>query len=98
MKYKRLLLKISGEALQNRDQGLNHDPAILNSVANQFRKLLDSGAEIAVVVGGGNIFRGLDGVSLGRIEQLATIWNACDCNKCNGNSKRTENKGVQTQL
>ena len=35
MKYKRLLLKISGEALQNREKGLNHDPQILESIAEQ---------------------------------------------------------------
>ena len=99
MKYKRLLLKISGEALQNRDQGLNHDPAILNSVATQFRKLLDSGAEIAVVVGGGNIFRGLDGVSSGTdrttgdyMGMLATVINAMAIQSA------LENKGIQTRV
>ncbi len=99
MKYKRLLLKISGEALQNRDQGLNHDPTILNSVATQFRKLLDSGAEIAVVVGGGNIFRGLDGVSSGTdrttgdyMGMLATVINAMAIQSA------LENKGIQTRV
>ena len=99
MKYKRLLLKISGEALQNRDQGLNHDPTILNSVANQFKKLLDSGAEIAVVVGGGNIFRGLDGVSSGTdrttgdyMGMLATVINAMAIQSA------LENKGIQTRV
>ena len=43
MKYKRLLLKISIEALQNREKGLNHDPDILNSIAKQFKTLLKSG-------------------------------------------------------
>ena len=37
MKYKRLLLKISGEALQNREKGLNHDPDILNSLPNNLK-------------------------------------------------------------
>ena len=83
MKYKRLLLKISGEALQNREMGLNHDPNILESIAIQFRSLLDSGAELAVVVGGGNIFRGLTGSEDGidRVQadymgMLATVINA----------------------
>ena len=83
MKYKRLLLKISGEALQNREMGLNHDPNILESIAIQFRSLLDSGAELAVVVGGGNIFRGIEGVSIGTdrttgdyMGMLATVINA----------------------
>ena len=83
MKYKRLLLKISGEALQNRAEGLNHDPLILKSVAEQFKILLNAGAEIAVVVGGGNIFRGLEGVNSGTdrttgdyMGMLATVINA----------------------
>ena len=83
MKYKRLLLKISGEALQNREKGLNHDPDILNSIAKQFKTLLASGAELAVVVGGGNIFRGIEGVSIGTdrttgdyMGMLGTVINA----------------------
>ena len=74
MKYKRLLLKISGEALQNRAEGLNHDPIILKSVAAQFKTLLEAGAEIAVVVGGGNIFRGWKELALAPIERLVIIW------------------------
>ena len=83
MKYKRLLLKISGEALQNREKGLNHDPQILESIAEQFKLLLAAGAELAVVVGGGNIFRGIEGVSIGTdrttgdyMGMLATVINA----------------------
>ena len=83
MKYKRLLLKISGEALQNREKGLNHDPQILESIAEQFKLLLSAGAELAVVVGGGNIFRGIEGVSIGTdrttgdyMGMLATVINA----------------------
>ena len=83
MKYKRLLLKISGEALQNREKGLNHDPHILESIAQQFKSLLAAGAELAVVVGGGNIFRGIEGVSIGTdrttgdyMGMLATVINA----------------------
>ncbi|MEA2068096.1 MAG: UMP kinase, partial [Verrucomicrobiota bacterium] len=65
MKYKRILIKISGEALQNKEKGLNHDPGILSTVAGQFKQMLGMGAEIAVVVGGGNIFRGLVGAAAG---------------------------------
>jgi hypothetical protein len=61
MKYKRILLKLSGEALQNKEKGLSIDPAVLASIGRQFKQLIDAGAEIAVVVGGGNIFRGLTG-------------------------------------
>ena len=99
MKYKRLLLKISGEALQNRAEGLNHDPIILKSVAAQFKTLLDAGAEIAVVVGGGNIFRGLEGVSSGTdrttgdyMGMLATVINAMAIQSA------LENEGIQTRV
>ncbi len=83
MKYKRILLKISGEALQNKEKGLNHDPEIMSHVAAQFKQMLDMGAEIAVVVGGGNIFRGLAGANSGTdrttgdyMGMLATVINA----------------------
>lgn len=99
MKYKRLLLKISGEALQNRAEGLNHDPIILKSVAEQFKILLNAGAEIAVVVGGGNIFRGLEGVNSGTdrttgdyMGMLATVINAMAIQSA------LENEGVQTRV
>ena len=99
MKYKRLLLKISGEALQNRAAGLNHDPDILNSVAQQFKTMLTAGAEIAVVVGGGNIFRGLEGVSAGTdrttgdyMGMLATVINAMAIQSA------LENHGIQTRV
>ena len=99
MKYKRLLLKISGEALQNRAEGLNHDPIILKSVAVQFKTLLEAGAEIAVVVGGGNIFRGLEGVSSGTdrttgdyMGMLATVINAMAIQSA------LENEDIQTRV
>ncbi len=83
MKYKRILLKISGEALQNKEKGLNQDPVILSKVAAQFKQMLDMGAEIAVVVGGGNIFRGLSGAGSGTdrttgdyMGMLATVINS----------------------
>ncbi|MEI6892754.1 MAG: UMP kinase [Pontiella sp.] len=83
MSYKRILLKISGEALQNKEKGLNHDPEILATIAAQFRQMLDQGAEIAVVVGGGNIFRGLAGAGSGTdrttgdfMGMLATVINS----------------------
>jgi uridylate kinase len=83
MKYKRILLKISGEALQNKEKGLNQDTVILSKVAAQFKQMLDMGAEIAVVVGGGNIFRGLSGAGSGTdrttgdyMGMLATVINS----------------------
>ncbi len=57
-KYKRIVLKISGEALQGkRNYGI--EPEVLNSIALQIKDVKSLGVEIAVVIGGGNIFRGL---------------------------------------
>ena len=99
MKYKRILLKISGEALQNKSKGLNHDPAILGKVADQFKQLLEMGAEIAVVVGGGNIFRGLAGADEGTdrttgdyMGMLATVINSMAIQSA------LENAGIQTRV
>jgi uridylate kinase len=99
MKYKRILLKISGEALQNKEKGLNHDPHILATVADQFKQLLDMKAEIAVVVGGGNIFRGLAGTGKGTdrttgdfMGMLATVINALAIQSA------LENAGIQTRV
>ena len=99
MKYKRILIKISGEALQNKDEGLNHDPEILGGIADQFKQMLGMGAEIAVVVGGGNIFRGLAGVGEGTdrttgdyMGMLATVINSLAIQSA------LENAGIQTRV
>ena len=81
MKYKRVLLKLSGEALM----GLNNhgiDPIRLNDYAIQIKEIHEKGTEIAIVIGGGNIFRGVSGASKGmdRVQadymgMLATVIN-----------------------
>ena len=83
MLYKRVLLKLSGEALRNRDTGASLDPVLLGSIADQVKKVRDLGIEIAVVVGGGNIFRGLTGENSGidrttgdSMGMLATVINS----------------------
>jgi len=58
LKYKRVLLKLSGEALMG-EQGYGIDPAVISQIANEVKLLVDDGLELALVVGGGNIFRGL---------------------------------------
>lgn len=58
LKYKRVLLKLSGESLMG-DQSFGIDPAMLQHYAWQIKQLVDLGVEVAVVIGGGNIFRGL---------------------------------------
>lgn len=99
MKYKRILLKLSGEALQNREKGLSIDPEILATVGRQFIQLLKEGAEIAVVVGGGNIFRGLAGEQKGTdrttgdyMGMLATCINAMALQSA------LENVGIPTRV
>ncbi|MBN1251087.1 MAG: UMP kinase [Bacteroidales bacterium] len=82
LKYKRILLKLSGEALLGDDQyGLNAN--IINSYVKQISETAKLGVEIGIVIGGGNIFRGLQGVSEGfdRVKgdsmgMLATVINS----------------------
>ncbi len=58
-KYKRIVLKISGEALQGKSE-YGVDPRVMLSIAGQIKEVKDLGCEVAVVIGGGNIFRGLE--------------------------------------
>lgn len=81
MKYKRILLKLSGEALMGEKQyGIDTDK--LNEYSKEIKKIVDAGCEIAIVIGGGNIFRGVSGAAKGmdRVQgdymgMLATIIN-----------------------
>lgn len=83
MKYKRILLKISGEALLG-EQQFGIDQAPVKMIANEIKKVTQKGAEVAVVVGGGNIFRGMknsknlgmDQASGDYVGMLATVMNA----------------------
>ncbi len=82
IKYKRILIKYSGEALMGK-ASFGIDPLILDGLARQLRELVAMGIEIALVVGGGNLFRGkaLSAVGLGRVTgdhmgMLATVMNA----------------------
>ena len=81
LKYKRILLKLSGEALAgNKDFGFSDD--ILDSFAKQIKDVHEKGVEVAIVIGGGNIFRGATGTEKGfdrvtgdTMGMLATIMN-----------------------
>ncbi|MDC1198294.1 uridine monophosphate kinase, partial [Algibacter sp.] len=81
MKYKRILLKLSGEALMgNHQYGI--DPDRLAEYAQDIKTITDKGIEVAIVIGGGNIFRGVAGASKGmdRVQgdymgMLATVIN-----------------------
>lgn len=98
MKYKRILLKLSGEALMgNRQYGI--DPDRLAEYANDIRTITEHGVEVAIVIGGGNIFRGVAGASNGmdRVQgdhmgMLATVINGLALQSA------LENAGVPTRL
>ncbi|HEU0197359.1 MAG TPA: UMP kinase [Nevskiaceae bacterium] len=82
LKYKRILIKLSGEALMGSlDYGISTD--VMMQVAGEMKQLIDAGVEVAVVVGGGNIFRGeglaragMDRVTGDHMGMLATVINA----------------------
>lgn len=81
-RYKRVLLKLSGEALAG-DQGYGIDPKVVDDLADQIGEIVRGGVQLAIVVGGGNIFRGLAGSAEGMdraqadyIGMLATVMNA----------------------
>ena len=81
-KYQRVLLKLSGEALMGEHQ-FGIDPKIVNRIAQEVKELHDAGVEVAMVIGGGNIFRGvslsqegLDRVTGDHMGMLATVINA----------------------
>jgi uridylate kinase len=81
-KYRRVMLKLSGEGLMgDRDYGL--DPAMLDRVAGEVKAVTDMGVEVCLVIGGGNIFRGVSGAASGMdrtsadyMGMLATVINA----------------------
>lgn len=82
MKYKRILLKISGEAMMG-DKAYGVDPATVDFIAKEIKDAVSTGVEVAIVIGGGNIFRGVE-ASVKGIERasadymgmLATVINA----------------------
>jgi len=81
-RFKRVLLKLSGEALMG-DLGYGIDPDVLRSLASQLKDVCGNGTEIAVVVGGGNIFRGfkasaagMDRAAADYMGMLATVMNS----------------------
>jgi uridylate kinase len=98
MHYKRILLKLSGEALMgNRQYGI--DPERLKEYAEEIKIITDLGVEVAIVIGGGNIFRGVAGASRGmdRVQgdhmgMLATVINGLALQSA------LEDEGIQTRL
>jgi uridylate kinase len=98
VKYKRILLKLSGEALMG-DQQFGIDGERLKDYAREIQQVIDEGAQVAIVIGGGNIFRGVQGASKGmdRVQgdhmgMLATMINGLALQSA------LENEGLKTRL
>ena len=98
MKYKRILLKLSGEALAGK-KGSGIDPETLETLSNEIKSLNDMGVEIGIVIGGGNIHRGVAGATIGmdrttsdHMGMLATIINSIAL------QDHLERKGVYTRV
>jgi len=98
-KYRRILLKLSGEALQNKQKNLSIDPEIVADIAKRIKNVSEMGTQIAMVIGGGNIFRGLIGQASGMdrttgdyMGMLATIINGLAMQNA------LEKTGLQTRV
>jgi len=98
LRYKRILLKLSGEALIG-DQGFGIDPQVLQDIAQEIKEIHNLGVETAVVIGGGNIFRGataanygVDRVTADYMGMLATVMNGLALQGA------LEKEGVMTRL
>ncbi len=96
--YKRILLKISGEVLTG-EGGFGIDPSVIRQIAGEIKEVKTLGIEIAIVIGGGNIFRGvaassmgMDRISADHMGMLATILNGIALQDA------LEKMGVQTRL
>jgi len=82
VKYKRILIKLSGESLQGPNKHTNIDPAMLEQYTEEIKQVKEEGVEVAIVIGGGNIFRGgqADTLGIDRVQgdymgMLATLIN-----------------------
>jgi uridylate kinase len=98
-KYNRVLLKLSGEAFADPQHGFGIDPRVVSSIARQVAEAKDLGTELAVVIGGGNIIRGLSASAQGTdrttadyMGMLATVINALAMQDA------LEKEGVQTRV
>lgn len=105
--YKRVVIKLSGEALAG-EAGFGLSPEIIKSVAEQVKEVVDLGVEVAVVVGGGNIWRGKIGSEMGMerasadyMGMLATVMNSLamqDALEKQGIETRVQSSIVMTQV
>jgi uridylate kinase len=98
MKFKRILLKLSGEALMG-EKNYGIDPNRLNQYATDIKEAKELGVEIALVIGGGNIFRGVQAVDNG-IDKVQGDYMGMLATMINGIALQSaiENQGVYTRL
>lgn len=98
LKYKRILLKLSGESLMG-DQKFGISSQMLNYYAEQIKELVDTGCQVAIVIGGGNIYRGLSAESSG-IERVTGDYMGMLATCINGMALQSalETKGLFTRL
>ncbi|MEM6377047.1 MAG: UMP kinase [Bacteroidota bacterium] len=98
LKYKRILLKLSGESLMG-DQGFGIDPKMLKHYAEEIKELTKEGVEVAIVIGGGNIFRGLQAEASG-IERVQGDYMGMMATVINGMALQSalEGQGLYTRL
>lgn len=89
-KYKRIILKLSGEVLRNNEDGEPIDPVTLRAICEEVKEVYDIGVQIGLVIGGGNIFRGLSGAEMKGVDRttgdymgmLATVINGLALMDC----------------
>ncbi len=98
-RYRRILLKLSGETLQSADRQLSIDPDVANGIARRIKTVAEMGAQVALVIGGGNIFRGASGQMRGidrtsgdTMGMLATLINGIALQNA------IEHTGLETRL
>ena len=98
LKYKRVLLKLSGEALLGKKE-FGIEPKVIDQISSEIKEVHEMGIEVAIVIGGGNIFRGVTGISFGmdrvsadNMGMLATVINAISLQDA------LEKNGVQTRI
>jgi len=99
-KYKRIILKLSGEVLRNKEKGETIDPNVLINLSKELKAVHDMGVQVGLVVGGGNIFRGLSGAKKRGVDRttgdftgmLATVINSMALMDC------LEKMGVEVRV
>jgi|TARA_B110000967_G_scaffold7735_1_gene7779 uridylate kinase len=99
MKYKRILLKLSGEALMG-SKNFGIDSEILQVYAQDIKQIVDLGVQVAIVIGGGNIFRGFDGANEHKIDRVQGDHMGMLATVINGLALQSalENVGAPTRL